>query len=48
MMIYPDAVAEMTGKSWEQLEFEWQQAIKVKYSDVVIPAALISKLSLTE
>ena len=48
MMLYPDTVAETTGKGWEQLAAEWEQTIKEKYSDVVIPAELKSELELAE
>lgn len=37
MMVFPDTVEAVTGKTWEQLMTEWEKSIRDKYSNVVIP-----------
>ena len=48
LLLFPETVVESTGKTWEELQAEWQQYIKDKYSDVVISAEISSKLELSE
>ena len=37
LMLYPDTVFEVTGKSWETLEAEWKQQLGEKYAGKEIP-----------
>jgi len=37
LMLFPDTVVDVTGKTWETLEDEWQQYIMDKYGDKEIP-----------
>lgn len=37
MMLYPDTVEEVTGKTWDQLSSEWEQYLCDKYGDVKLP-----------
>ena len=37
LMLYPDRVVEVTGKTWETLEAEWKQQLREKYAGKEIP-----------
>lgn len=37
LMLFPDTVVDVTGKTWETLEAEWKQSIMDKYADKEIP-----------
>lgn len=37
LMLFPDTIQEVTGKTWEQLASEWEKHIRDKYADVQIP-----------
>jgi hypothetical protein len=36
LLLFPDTVETVTGKSWEQLRSEWEQHIRAKYAHVDI------------
>lgn len=36
LMLFPDTIEEITGKTWEQLASEWEKHIRDKYADVQI------------
>lgn len=38
LMLFPDTVEEVTGKTWENLSLDWEKHIRDKYADVIIPA----------
>lgn len=38
LMLYPDTVMDVTGKTWETLENEWKQAVMDKYAGKEIPS----------
>lgn len=40
LMLFPDTVIEVTGKTWETLEDEWKQSIMDKYAGKEIPGWL--------
>jgi len=40
LMLFPDTVIEVTGKTWEALENEWKQSIMDKYAGKEIPGWL--------
>lgn len=40
LLLFPDTVQSITGKTWAELEAEWAQYIKDKYADVVIPDSI--------
>ena len=37
LMLFPETVEEVTGKTWDELQTEWEEHIREKYSDVVLP-----------
>lgn len=37
LMLFPETVEDVTGKSWEELESEWEQHIRNKYAGIEIP-----------
>lgn len=37
VMLFPETIRDVTGKTWEELEAEWNQYIHNKYADVDIP-----------
>lgn len=37
LMLFPDTIEEMIGKTWEQLASEWEKHIRDKYADVQMP-----------
>lgn len=37
LLLFPDTVETVTGKSWEQLRSEWEQHIRAKYAHVDLP-----------
>ena len=37
VMLHPETVEEVTGKSWEEWQAQWKQHIQVKYAGVVLP-----------
>lgn len=37
IMLFPETISDVTGKTWEELEEEWVQHIRNKYTDVDIP-----------
>ncbi len=37
LMLFPETVEEVTGKSWEEWQAQWKQHIQVKYAGVVLP-----------
>ena len=37
LMLYPETIEEVTGKTWEQLASEWEAHIRQKYQDVEVP-----------
>lgn len=37
LMLFPDTIEEVTGKTWEQLAFEWEKHIRDKYAGVQKP-----------
>lgn len=39
LMLFPETVEDVTGKTWEELAAEWEQHIRNKYADVEIPEA---------
>ncbi len=41
LLLHPDTIETVTGKTWKTLAAEWEQAIREKYADVVIPVALL-------
>lgn len=41
LMLFPDTVVDVTGKTWETLENEWKQSLINKYADKKIPSWLI-------
>ena len=40
LMLFPDTVTHVTGKTWETLEIEWKQALMDKYAGKEIPSWL--------
>ena len=40
LMLFPDTVIDVTGKTWETLENEWKQALMDKYADKETPGWL--------
>ena len=40
LMLFPDTVTHVTGKTWETLENEWQQSLVDKYAGKEIPSWL--------
>lgn len=39
LLLFPETVEDITGKTWEELRAEWEQHIREKYADVEIPEA---------
>lgn len=37
LMLYPDTVESVTGKSWDTLQLEWEQSIREKYAGIPVP-----------
>lgn len=37
LLLFPETVEEVTGKTWEELEAEWKQHIQEKYAGVELP-----------
>ena len=37
LMLFPETVEEVTGKSWETLESEWEQHLQNKYANAELP-----------
>jgi len=37
VMLYPETVEQVTGKTWKELETQWQQHIRDKYAGIEIP-----------
>ena len=37
LMLYPDTVVDVTGKSWDTLKATWKQSIMDKYAGKEIP-----------
>ena len=40
LMLFPDTVVDVTGKTWETLENEWKQSLMDRYADREIPDGL--------
>ena len=37
LMLFPNTVQDVTGKTWYTISEEWEQHIRDKYADVVLP-----------
>ncbi|MBQ7360259.1 MAG: hypothetical protein IJW63_09205 [Lachnospiraceae bacterium] len=44
LYLYPDMVAEVTGKDWDRHIYEWRENLMEKYADCEIPAWMLEDL----